>query len=59
LISELNAVFKDPQAIAKYRSTVSFEPDPDALVGEQFRKQVVEENKTWKLVVEREKIKVD
>lgn len=56
LIGELSAVFKDPQAIAKYRSSVSYEPDPAALVGDEFRKSVLEENKAWKAVAEREKI---
>jgi tripartite-type tricarboxylate transporter receptor subunit TctC len=56
LIAELSAVFKDPQAIAKYKSTVSYEPDPAALVGDEFRKSVLEENRAWKAVAEREKI---
>lgn len=59
LTAELAAVLKDPQAIAKYQSTVSFEPDPAPLTGEAFRQQVVEEHKSWKAVVEREKIVVE
>jgi len=59
LVAELSAVFKDPQAIAKYRSTVSFEPDPAPLIGEAYRRQVIAENKKWKTVVEREKIVVE
>jgi tripartite-type tricarboxylate transporter receptor subunit TctC len=58
LITELNAVFKDPQAIAKYQTSTKFAPDPEPLTGEAFRKQVQEENKKWKTVVERENITV-
>lgn len=59
LTAELTALLKDPQAIAKYQSIVSFEPDPAPLVGDAFRKQVIEENKSWKTVVDREKIVVE
>jgi tripartite-type tricarboxylate transporter receptor subunit TctC len=58
LIAELSAVFKDPQAIAKYTSTAKYEPDPSPLTGTAFKQQVVEENKRWKAVVDREKIVV-
>jgi tripartite-type tricarboxylate transporter receptor subunit TctC len=59
LVTELSAVLKDPQAIAKFKSTVTYEPDPAPLIGEAFRKQVIEENKAWKAVVEREKIVIE
>lgn len=59
LIAELTALMKDPEAIAKYKAVVSFEPDPAPLVGEAFRKQVLDENQSWKAVVKREKITVE
>lgn len=59
LTAELTAVLKDPQAIAKYQSTVSFEPDLAPLIGDAFRNQVIDENQKWKVVVDREKITVD
>lgn len=59
LVADLSAVFKDPEAIARYQKTVSFEPDAAPLIGDDFRKQVVEENKNWKTVVDREKIVVE
>ena len=58
LIAELSAVFKDPEAIAKYQSATKIVPDVDPLTGDAFKKQVLEENKAWKAVVEREKIVV-
>jgi tripartite-type tricarboxylate transporter receptor subunit TctC len=58
LVAEISAVLKDPQAIAKYQSAATFAPDSDPLIGEVFKKQVLEENKKWKTVVEREKIVV-
>jgi tripartite-type tricarboxylate transporter receptor subunit TctC len=56
LVAELSAVFNDPQAIAKFHSTVSFDPDPAPLIGDAFKRSAIEENKKWKIVVEREKI---
>jgi tripartite-type tricarboxylate transporter receptor subunit TctC len=56
LITELSAVFKDPEAIAKYTAAAKYGPEPNPLTGEAFKKQVLEENKTWKAVAEREKI---
>jgi tripartite-type tricarboxylate transporter receptor subunit TctC len=58
LTADLGAVLKDPQAIAKYRSSLKYEPDPAALTGDAFKRQVVQENKQWKAVVERHKIVV-
>ena len=55
LIAEITAVFKDPAAIAKYEAT-KFTPDTTPLIGDAFKKQVLEDNKNWKVVVEREKI---
>ena len=56
LITELNAVFKDPEAIAKFQAAAKFAPETNPLIGEAFKKQVVQEQKAWKTVVEREKI---
>lgn len=58
LIAELGVVLKDPEAIAKYNTAAKLPPDTSPLVGEAFKKQVLDEHKNWKAVVEREKIVV-
>ena len=57
LIAEISAVLKDPEAIAKYQA-VKAVPEVDPMTGDAFRKQVLEESKAWKAVVDREKIVV-
>ncbi len=56
LTTELAAVFKDPEAIAKFQSTIKVAPDTEPLRGDAFRSLVLEDYKRWKAVVEREKI---
>jgi len=58
LIADLNAVFKDPEALAKYQAATKGAPDANPLVGDDFKKRALEENKNWKAVAEREKIVV-
>jgi tripartite-type tricarboxylate transporter receptor subunit TctC len=58
LIAEIGAVLKDPDAIAKYVAATKSAPALDPLIGDAFKKRAIEENKTWKAVVEREKIVV-
>ena len=58
LIADLNAVFKDPEALAKYQSATKGAPDANPLIGDDFKKRALEENKNWKAVAEREKIVV-
>jgi tripartite-type tricarboxylate transporter receptor subunit TctC len=58
LIAEIGAVFKDPEAIAKYLATAKIAPETSPLTGEAFRKKAIEDYKAWKAVVEREKIVV-
>jgi len=58
LVAEFAAVFKDPEAIAKYQSAAKSVPEANPLTGDAFKKQVVEENRKWKAVAEREKIVV-
>jgi tripartite-type tricarboxylate transporter receptor subunit TctC len=58
LIAELGAVFKDPDAIAKFQSAAKSVPDSNPLTGDDFKKQVLDESKNWKTVAEREKIVV-
>lgn len=58
LIADLSAVFKDPEAIAKFQSASKIVPETNPLTGDAFKKQVLEENKAWKAVAEREKIVV-
>ena len=58
LIAELSAVFKDPEAIAKYQSATKGVPDATPLIGEDFKKRALQENKNWKAVADREKIVV-
>lgn len=58
LIAELGALYKDPEAIAKFQSASKIVPEKNPLTGEAFKMQVLGENKAWKTVVDREKIVV-
>ena len=58
LIAELSAVLKDPEAIAKYQTAAKAVPEANPLTGDAFKKQVGDESKAWKVVVDREKIVV-
>ena len=58
LIAELGAVFKDPEAIAKYLSATKVVPETTPLIGDAFKKQTLDDYKSWKIVVDREKIVV-
>lgn len=58
LIAELGAVYKDPEAIAKFLSAGKIAPEANPLTGESFKKQVIQEYNNWKVVAEREKIVV-
>lgn len=58
LVTELQAVFRDPEAIQRYESAAKYTPDLNAPVGETFKKMAVEEHLKWKTIVEREKIVV-
>jgi tripartite-type tricarboxylate transporter receptor subunit TctC len=57
LITEVQAILKDPEAIAKYRNAKSV-PSANPLTGEAFRASVVDGIKHWTTVVEREKISI-
>ena len=56
LTAEISAVLKDPEAIAKFQSVAKFVPDVNPLIGDEFKKRVLEENKRWKIVAEQAKI---
>lgn len=58
LIAELSALFKDPEAIAKFQSAAKSSPEVNPLIGDDFKKQVLHEQQNWKTVAEREKIVV-
>lgn len=58
LTAELDAVFKDPAAMAKYMAATKSVPETSPLMGEALKRQVLSENKAWKTVVDREKIVV-
>lgn len=58
LIAEIGAVLKDQEAIAKYQTAAKSTPEAKPLMGDDFKKQVLQENKNWKTVVDREKIVV-
>ena len=58
LIAELQAVFKDAEAIAKYQTAAKYTPDLNAPFGDGYKKIMVDEHEAWKKVVEREKIVV-
>jgi tripartite-type tricarboxylate transporter receptor subunit TctC len=55
LIAELGEVMKDPEAIAKFNG-VKIAPETNPLIGDEFKKQVADEYKNWKTVVDREQI---
>jgi tripartite-type tricarboxylate transporter receptor subunit TctC len=59
ITAELKAVFRDPEAVAKYQTAAKYTPDPDAVSGDAFKKMAVDENAKWKVVVDREKIVVN
>ena len=58
LIAELGAIYKDPEAIARFQTAGKIAPESSPLTGEDFKKRVLEENSNWRIVVEREKIVV-
>jgi tripartite-type tricarboxylate transporter receptor subunit TctC len=58
LIAELSAIYKDPDAIARFQTAGKISPETSPLTGDDFKKRVLEENANWKVVVEREKIVV-
>jgi tripartite-type tricarboxylate transporter receptor subunit TctC len=57
LVTEISAVLKDPEALAKYQAA-TYVPEVEPLRGDAFKKQVLEDLKRWKAVVDREKIVV-
>lgn len=58
LNTELLAVFKDPEAIAKFQLTAKHVPDTIPLVGDDFRKATLEELERWKQIAQEEKVAV-
>jgi hypothetical protein len=49
-------MLKDPEAMAKFQSTVKIAPENSPLSGDAFRKQVLDDHAKWKAVVVREGI---
>jgi tripartite-type tricarboxylate transporter receptor subunit TctC len=58
LIAELGALYKDPEVLARLQTAAKAVPEVHPLTGEDFKKQVLQEQLNWKTVVEREKIVV-
>jgi tripartite-type tricarboxylate transporter receptor subunit TctC len=58
LIAELSAMYKDPEAIAKFLQVGKVQPEANPLTGDDFKALVLEDFKKWKAVVDREKIVV-
>ena len=56
LVRELDAVFKDPEALARYKSTTKDVPDAKPLVGDEFKAFAIGHNRNWRAIVERETI---
>jgi tripartite-type tricarboxylate transporter receptor subunit TctC len=53
LIADIEAVMKDPEAIAKL---ATIQAEPDVMTGDAFRQMVVNDHKRFREVVEREKL---
>lgn len=58
LTSELVAIMKDPEAVARFKAAMSA-PPAQLLTGDAFKKRVTEEYNSWRGVVVREKITVE
>ena len=58
LTTEMQAVFKDPDAIAKFKGALSYVPEDNPLMGDAFKAYVVEQVKVWSDVATRENITV-
>jgi tripartite-type tricarboxylate transporter receptor subunit TctC len=58
LIAGLTAVMRNPETLAKFKSVAKIEPDPNLLTGDAFKKEVLEENRSWRTIAERQKITV-
>ena len=58
LITEILAVLKDPEAIAKYIGA-NAAPEAQPLTGDAYKHSVFEENKNWKTVADRAKIVIE
>ena len=58
LIAELSALYKDPEAIAKFLAAGKVQPEAAPLTGDDFKKLVIDDFKKWKSVADREKIVV-
>ena len=58
LITEINAVMHDPEAIAKFQAAAKLTPEAKPLTGEDFHQSVLKEHEGWKAVVAREHIVV-
>jgi tripartite-type tricarboxylate transporter receptor subunit TctC len=53
LITEIQMVIKDPEAIEKYKTANKLVPEPNPAVGADFKKQALDEVDTWKAVANR------
>jgi tripartite-type tricarboxylate transporter receptor subunit TctC len=58
LITELRAVYKDPEAIAKIQATAKIAPEQNPLAGEAFRKKTIDTEAMWKALVTEEKLAI-
>lgn len=56
--SEITAMMKDPEVIAKYQSVAKIAPDTAPGIGDAFKKEAMDSYAKWKAVAEREKISV-
>lgn len=58
LTDELLAIYQDPEAIEKFKSSIKLLPDENMLVGPAFRDRVISDHARWKEIAERENIVV-
>ena len=58
LIKEINTVLKEPELIEKLRTAAKWVPETNPLTGDDFKKLVLDDLKSWKEIAERENLVV-
>jgi tripartite-type tricarboxylate transporter receptor subunit TctC len=59
LIMELDAMYKDPEVIARLETAAKITPETIPLIGEEYKQKVLKELSNWKTIASKEKIVVE